>query len=59
MQTQHVDFKEAKRILGEATARPDPAIAAARQAAERRASIIRAYRDRNPDCIAPDWLIAT
>jgi len=55
--TRKVDFKEAKRLLGEEAARPDPELKRQRQAAERRQRILRAYRDRNPDCVAPDWLI--
>ena len=59
MRTRNVGYIEAKRILGEEPARPDPAIIAARQAEQRRQRIIDAYRDRNPDCCCPDWLIAT
>lgn len=58
MRTQRVSFKEAKRILGQTTTRPDPAIIAARKVAEHRATLLRAYRDRNPDCLCPDWLLA-
>ena len=57
--TRNVGYIEAKRILGEEPARPDPAIIAARQAEQRHQRIIAAYRDRNPDCCCPDWLIAT
>jgi DNA primase len=59
MRTQSVGYVEAKRILGEEPAKPDPAILAARQAEQRRQAAIRAYRDRAPDCLCPDWLIAT
>ncbi len=57
MRTQNVGYVEAKRILGEELARPDPAIIATRQAEQRRQRIIAAYRDRNPDCCLPDWAI--
>ncbi len=56
-QTQRVGYVEAKRILGEELAKPDPAIIAARQAEQRRQRVIAAYRDRNPDCPLPDWAI--
>ena len=59
MITRKVSYVEAKRILGEETARPDPAIKAARDAEDRRREIIGAYRDRNPDCCLPDWAIGT
>jgi DNA primase len=58
MVTRGVDFREAQRILGEEV-KPDPAIKAAREAEERRQRAINAYRDRNPDCCCPDWLLAT
>jgi DNA primase len=57
--TQNVGYLEAKRILGEEPAKPDPAIIAARQAEQHRQTTIRSYRDRNPECDCPDWLIAT
>ncbi len=56
--TRNVGYIEAKRILGDPV-KPDPALIADRQAAERRQRAIAGYRDRNPDCVAPDWLIAT
>jgi len=59
MRTQRVGYVEAKRMLGEARAKPDPAIVAARQAEQRRQRILKAYRDRNPDCCLPDWAIET
>jgi DNA primase len=59
MHTRHVSYVEAKRILGEERAKPDPTLIAARQAATRRQQAIEAYRDRNPDCACPDWLLAT
>ncbi len=58
MVTRGVDFREAQRILG-MPVKPDPALRAARQAEQQRQRIIAAYLDRNPDCCAPDWLIAT
>lgn len=58
MLTRRIDYKAAKRILGEEVARPDPAIIAARREAEQRADRISAYRDRNPDCNCPPWLLA-
>ncbi len=57
--TQNVGYVEAKRILGEERARPSPAILAARQAEQRRQRVIDEYRTRNPDCICPEWLLAT
>lgn len=57
MQTRHVDYKKARRILGEPVA-PDPAMAAAREKRDQRQRAINAYRDRNPDCACPDWLLA-
>jgi hypothetical protein len=57
MRTQRVDFKEAKRILGEATARPDPAILAARIASRWRELQLDRYRLQHPDCCCPDWLL--
>ena len=60
MLTRRVDFKEARRILGEPDAyKPDPTIIAVRKAEERRRRILSRYRDRNVDCCLPDWLIAT
>lgn len=58
MRTQRVGYVEAKRILGEERARPDPAIIAARQAEHRRQQAIDAYRTRNPECVCPEWLLA-
>ncbi len=59
MITRHVDYREALRILGVERVKPDPAIMAARQAEEQRQRVISAFRDRNPDSVCPDWLIAT
>ena len=60
MLTRKVSYIEARRILGlGAPAKPDPAIIAARRVEERRQAIIRVYRERNPDCVCPDWLLAT
>ncbi len=54
--TRKVTYREAKRMLGEPVA-PDPAVLARRQAERRRRRIINVYRDRNPDCVCPDWLL--
>ncbi len=58
--TQNVDYRQAKRILGEPVkpVKPDPALVAARQAAERRQRALTAYRDSHPDCCCPPWLLA-
>ena len=57
MRTRNVGFIEAREILGEPV-KADPTIIAAREGEQRRQRALTAYRDRNPDCIAPDWLIA-
>lgn len=57
MRTRGVEFLEAKRILGE-PARPDHAIKRAQAEERRRERAINVYRNRNPDCICPDWLLA-
>ena len=54
--TRKVTYREAKRMLGEPVA-PDPAILARRQAERRKRRIINTYRDRNPECVCPDWLL--
>ena len=59
-QTRNVGYREACHILGtEAAAKPHPRILAARQREADRQRHISAYRDRNPDCCCPDWLLAT
>lgn len=37
--------------------RPDPNLVAERKEQEQRGRAINAYRDRNPDCSLPDWVI--
>lgn len=58
MRWERVDFKEACRRVGQEV-KADPLIAAQRTIEEGRRKAIDAYRDRNPDCACPDWLLAT
>ena len=57
--TRNVTFAEAKRILGEERIKPDPALIEKRRQQAWRARILTRYHDNNPDCVCPDWLLAT
>lgn len=57
MITRRIDFKEARRILGEETTRPDPAILKRRRADQWRGHIHHAFLNRNPDTACPAFLL--
>ncbi len=57
MRTRNLTYRETRAILGQPV-KPDPTLIAARQAQQRRQRILARYRNRNPDCCCPDWLLA-
>jgi hypothetical protein len=59
MLTQRVDFKDARRILGQEAAKPDPAIKERRRAAQWREYVVGIFLSRNPDTVCPDFLLET
>jgi len=55
--TRNVTFKQATQILGAGPPRPSQETIARRQAEAARRSRLAAYRDANPDCECPDYLL--
>lgn len=57
--TRNVSFKEAVVIMGqERPARPTPEMLHKRRLREQRDRMLWIYRNRNPDCCLPEWIIA-
>jgi hypothetical protein len=55
--TRNISYREAVAILGTESPKPDPKLIAARARQYGRYLAIQTYRDRNPDCACPDYLL--